>query len=69
VSKVNNSSFILFNDLLDIPFIFQAEMIEHKWTDLEGISRGFLPDVPTMCLLATRGKKAIPTESGFLYCI
>jgi hypothetical protein len=49
-----NSSIILCNDVLDILFIFKAEVIEHIWTDLAGMTRVFLPDVLTICHLALR---------------
>ncbi len=40
------SSVILCNDVLDIAFIFKAEVMEHFWTDLAGMSRVFFTRSP-----------------------
>ncbi len=63
-----DASFITFEDVIDLAFIFRAEVLENVWTDLAGMSRVFFfQDLPTIHHSAPIWWKAFPAESGTLY--
>jgi hypothetical protein len=59
------SSVILFNDVLDIAFIFRAEVTENFWTDLAGMSRVFFTRSPAHLPFSSLVAESYPCRIWF----